>query len=84
MRWLDPVGLGLAAAVLLAAWLEPVVSPGTAAVETRLDIIVGLGLPFIFILAVAEGLWRRWRVSSRPSWGRGGDQSMASSDGGNE
>ena len=61
VRRFDPAGMGLAVAVLLATWAEPYVAPGTATVETRLDILVGLGLPLILILVAAESLWRRWR-----------------------
>ncbi len=60
-RRFDPTGLGLAVAVLLATWAEPYAAPGTASVETRLDVIIGLGLPFILILVAAEILWQRWR-----------------------
>ena len=61
VRRYDPVGLGLGVAVLLATWAEQYVAPGTASVETRLDVIVGLGLPLIIILVVADSLWQRWR-----------------------
>ena len=50
----DPVGSGLAVAVLLATWAELYVAPGTTSVETRLDVIVGLGLPLIVILVVVD------------------------------
>ena len=61
VRRFDPAGLGLAVAVLLASWTEPYAVSHTVAVETRLDIVVGLGLPLILILVAAESLWRRWR-----------------------
>ena len=67
MRRFDPAGLGLAIAVLLSSWAEPYAAPGTVSVETRLDIIIGLGLPIILILVVADGLWQRWRHSARPN-----------------
>ena len=66
VRRFDPAGLGLSVAVLLANWAEPYAAPGTTSVETRLDIIIGLGLPIILILVVADGLWQRWRHSARP------------------
>lgn len=66
VRRFDPAGLGSALAMLLASWAEPYAAPGTSSVETRLDIIVGLGLPIILILVVAESLWQRWRGPSRP------------------
>ncbi len=61
VRRFDPAGLGLAIAILLATWAEPYAVPGTATVETRLDVIVGLGLPLILILVAADSLWQRWR-----------------------
>ncbi len=61
VRRFDPAGLGLALAVLLAAWAEQYAAPGTATVETRLDVVVGLGLPLILILVAVESLWQRWR-----------------------
>lgn len=67
VRRYDPVGLGLGVAVLLATWVEQYVAPDTATVETRLDVIVGLGLPIILILVVADGLWQRRRHSARPN-----------------
>ena len=66
-RRFDPAGLGLTIAVLLSSWAEPYAAPGTASVETRLDIIIGLGLPIILILVVADGLWQRWWHSARPN-----------------
>lgn len=60
-RRFDPTGLGLAVAVLLATWAEPYAAPGTVSVETRLDVVVGLGLPIIISLVVADSLWQRWR-----------------------
>ena len=62
----DPAGSGMAIAILLATWAEPYAVPGTASVETRLDVIVGLGLPLILILVVVDSLWQRWRDPSRP------------------
>ena len=61
VRRFDPAGMGLALAVLSATWVEHYVAPGTATVETRLDVVVGLGLPIILILVAADSLWRRWR-----------------------
>ncbi len=61
VRRFDPAGLGLAIAILLATWAEPYAAPSTASLETRLDVIVGLGLTFTFILVVADSLWQRWR-----------------------
>ena len=61
VRRYDPAGLGLAVAVLLATWAEQYVAPGTATAETRLDVVVGLGLPLILILVAAESLRSRWR-----------------------
>ena len=61
VRRFDPAGLGLALAVLLAAWAEQYAAPGTATVETRLDVVVGLGLPLMLILVAADSLWHRWR-----------------------
>lgn len=61
VRRYDPVGLGLGVVVLLATWAEQCVAPGTPFVETRLDVIVGLGLPLIIILVVADSPWQRWR-----------------------
>ena len=61
VRRFDPAGLGLAVAVLSATWVEHYVAPGTATVETRLNVIVGLGLPLMLILVAADSLWRRWR-----------------------
>ena len=60
VRRFDPAGLGLALAMLLATWAEPYAAPGTSSVETRLDVIIGLGLPIILILVVADSLWQRW------------------------
>jgi hypothetical protein len=71
VRRFDPAGLGLAVAALLAAWAEPYASPGTASVETRLDVIIGLGLPLILILVAADSLWQRWRGSPCLLRGRG-------------
>ena len=62
----DPAGSGMAIAILLATWAEPYAVPDTASVETRLDVIVGLGLPLILILVVVDSLWQRWRGPSRP------------------
>ena len=66
VRRFDPAGLGLAIAILLATWAEPYAAPGTSSIETRLDVIVGLGLPLILILVVVDSLWQRWRDPSRP------------------
>ena len=71
VRRFDPAGLGLAIAVILATWGEPYAAPGTATVETRLDVIIGLGLPLILILVAADSLWQRWRNSARPPRERG-------------
>ena len=57
----DPAGSGMAIAILLATWAEPYAVPDTASVETRLDVIVGLGLPLILILVVVDSLWQRWQ-----------------------
>lgn len=65
IRRYDPAGLGLASALLLSSWAEPYAAPGTTSVETRLDVIIGLGLPIILILVVADGLWQRWWHSAR-------------------
>ena len=73
VRRYDPAGLGLSVAVLLATWVEQYVAPDTATVETRLDVIVGLGLPLIIILVVADSLWQQWRGtadSKSPTDGR--------------
>ena len=61
VRRFDPAGLGLAIAILLATWAEPYAAPGTSSIETRLDVIVGLGLPLILILVVVDSLWQRWQ-----------------------
>ena len=58
---LIPPAQGLAIAILLATWAEPYAVPDTASVETRLDVIVGLGLPLILILVVVDSLWQRWQ-----------------------
>lgn len=73
VRRYDPTGLGLGVAVLLATWVEQYVASDTASVETRLDVIVGLGLPLIIILVVVDSLWQRWRGtpdSKSPTDGR--------------
>ena len=68
MRRFDPAGLGLAIAVLLSSWAEPYAAPGTISVETRLDVIIGLGLPIILILVVADGPVAEVAALRTPQW----------------
>ena len=82
MRAADAGALGLAAAMIAAAWVEPLWAPAQASVETRLDLIVGLALPMVLALMVLTNLARRWLASrgsgprppapARPGLGRGG------------
>ena len=83
VRRFDPAGLGLVIAILLAAWAEPYATPGTAAVETRLNVIVGLGLPVILILVAAESLWQRWWNPARSPREHGTISVESSTDGRN-